>query len=133
MTLYGLTETDVRTLRQMAHAFRTGSLNLAPFRRRSKGGGGGGGGLAGLFTPCRCTVEDSGGAGLHTFSQVDWAGGEVTDGKVIENVWCAGDFNKDWDLDTGFTDGTFGLVFKVESQNVALLSPVPSENAYYVD
>ena len=112
----------------MAHAFRTGSLNLAPFRRRSKGGGGGG--LAGLFTPCRCTVEDSGGAGLHTFSQVDWEGNEVADGRDFTNVWCVGDFDKDWDLKTGFTDGNFGLVFKIGSQTVAMLL---SYGAYYYD
>lgn len=111
----------------MAHAFRTGSLNLAPFRRRGKGGVFG---LAGLITPCRCTVEDSGGAGLHTFSEVDWAGDEVAGGRVIENVWCVGDFDKDWDMVTGFTSGTFALVMNIGGQYVAIVTHI---GAYYAE
>ena len=79
------------------------------------------------LVPAKMTSEDSGGAGLHQFTEVNWDGTAKDGGAVFEDCWCVGDFSKAWDLDAN----SFGLVFTArDGQNAVILLPYPG-NAYY--
>lgn len=159
MTIYGLTERDLATLKHMVNFFSHFPLNLAPFRARGDDGGGG----SGFPVPVKCVAEDvretttpapttSGpptttpattpvptttiawGEGYHTFKECDWAGNILTgdDERVFKNCRLVGDFNREWDVSIAAGSESFGFLWNLKGQNVVVLLPYPG-NAYYYE